>query len=248
MSLFDDLSLIALYNCDGDAVDYTGITGDATPVGAIFTSPGKLFSQSSLFDRIDDRWVIPAVGIDRDDEAFSVGGWLNFTNGIGNIEVVVACGTNAGGVGFDNLFNFHFRRNADGTVRFAIGKTAVWEAGLTTNSAVLTSAATDYHVIITYDGSKTFGGMNIYVDGSAQAVTSDGSFGAVSGIHDAWFFGNFQSFPAGLWYGGKQNQMIISNIEVSAASISALYNGGSGIDITSGGSGRKFFFFFGEED
>ena len=225
-------SLIAGYEADGDTVDATGISGDATASGATFTSPGKIYPQAAFFDKIDDHWDFPALGITQDSDPFSFSVQISFTGVPSTIEHFLVNSSAAGGGGRDNFYNVVFRRNTDGTMYFAIGKTAVWSAALSTNSALLTSADTYYNVVCTYDGSRTTGGMNIYFDDTLPAVTPSGAFGAVANAKDDWRFGRDNIDV--LQFGGKANQMLFWDREITAAEVSELYNGGAGLDIFAG--------------
>jgi len=223
MDLLD--GLIAGYNCDGDTVDFTGITGDATAIGSTFTTPGKIFDQAALHDGIDDRWVIPTTGINRDDKAFSFGGWNNFSNAVGNFEHMMNCG--AASASFTNKFNTYIRRQGDGKILFAIGKAQVWNALILSDDALLADSDTDFHVFATYDGSRTFDGMTLLFNGSEVTdFTELGSFGALADIYDDWLLGNEASLTFDM--AGKQNQMLLYDKEVPAANISYMYNSGNG--------------------
>jgi hypothetical protein len=221
--------LIARYNCDGTAVDETGITGDAVPSGATYTTPGKIFSQASLFDLVNDNWDIPATGINNDNEAFSCGGWNNFSNAPSSREAIVACGTGSGAGA--TKFQFNFVRSTTGGLHFQIGRSQAWSVNVNSNVNNMTSSGTDYHAFITYDGSRTTAGIKLYLDGvEVTDVTVIGSFSTAPVVNDDWYFGTDSADLFDL--GAKQNQMLIYNQVVSAADILAIYDAGvAGIDI-----------------
>lgn len=229
MALTD--GLIAGYNCDGDAVDFTGITGDATIVGATFTTPGfPLWTQAALFDQTDDYFNIPALGISEDSDPFTIVPWLNFTNVAGSTEFLFV---NQSVVA--NEFSVSIFRRTTGQIDFIIRKNGVWDVNLRSDANLLPSADVWYQPVVTYDGSRTFAGMKLYLAGThITAVTNQGgAFGASATATDNWLAGGTGGF--GSDFGGKGNQFLFYNRGITASEVSQLWNGGAGIDISAEG-------------
>lgn len=224
MDHFD--GLIAGYKCDGNTDDFSGNDRHATAVGSTFTSPGKIFAQAALHDGIDDYWNLPTIGINQDNQAFSIGGWNNFTNGI-STEMMITNGTSDGS--HAGKLTITLRRSGAGKIDFIISKTGFWSAFLRSDDVLIDLADTDYFIFATYDGSRTLAGMKIYFADSEVASTSIiGTFGTSAIAFDGWRFG--ADSIANQEMAGKQNQMLLYDKDVSAARILALYNDGDGLD------------------
>jgi hypothetical protein len=230
MSLLDNL--LVGYTCDGDALDFSGNNYNATPVGATFTSPGKVYNQAAYFDGLDDKWLIPNIGIINTNQPFSCGGWVRYDNASGTEHLI---GNGSSSPSHNGRYTVQLRRSGD-LVQFFISETGIWVAFLTTDAAHLGAADTDYHVFCTYDGSQTTAGMKIYVDGSVVATTPTGTFDSTPSNWDEWTIGTNASNTSDM--SGQTNQILVYDVEVSPAIISGLYNGGAGITLPPVGGGN----------
>lgn len=84
---------------------------------------------------------------------------------------------------------------------------------------------TNYHVVVTYDGSGSNSGIKIYIDGAlvGDSDTSSGSYTAMEAFTTPLNIGytNFNSF---LTYFGKMDGVGVWNKELSASEITSIFN------------------------
>ena len=92
--------------------------------------------------------------------------------------------------------------------------------------ATFTSTTEWYHIVSTYDGSRTNAGLKIYVNGSEAASTGANSMNA-----GAWT--NNADFKVGRSTDGHIDEVSVYNSELSATDITTLYNSGIPGDVTS---------------
>jgi len=90
-----------------------------------------------------------------------------------------------------------------------------------------------YHVVSTYDGSKTASGLKVYVNGDAsnQYNGSLGNYTGMtsnSGSFEIGRFGNGHSF-----FNGLIDEVAVFNSELSSSQVSDIYNSGSPTNISS---------------
>jgi len=86
-----------------------------------------------------------------------------------------------------------------------------------------------YHVVITYDGSSTADGVTVYVNGSpkTQYNVTDSLTGTIL-TGDPFRVGNYGPFYRYRNFDGFIDEMVVYDKELSAAEVSASYNGGAG--------------------
>jgi hypothetical protein len=119
------------------------------------------------------------------------------------------------------------------TIYFFFGAPGTDHITMTTNAAVLNT--TDWlHFVVTYDGTEVNTGMNIYIDGSAEASTG-GAYGTFAGktvdytlaklrlAGRHWGNSLFHRFP------GIEDEIGIWNVELDSGAVSDLYNSGNGV-------------------
>jgi len=92
--------------------------------------------------------------------------------------------------------------------------------------ATFTSTTEWYHIVSTYDGSRTNAGLKIYVNGSEAASTGANSMNA-----GAWT--NNADFKVGRSTDGHIDEVSVYNSELSATDVATIYNGGLPGDVTS---------------
>lgn len=92
-----------------------------------------------------------------------------------------------------------------------------------------------YNVVFTYDGSSSSSGINIYVNGVLQSVTSNdaGSYVAMHNLGDPLYIGAIEN-GAGTTneFDGHLSHMGIVGKELSSCEVIELHNDGSPVDIT----------------
>jgi hypothetical protein len=88
-----------------------------------------------------------------------------------------------------------------------------------------------HHVVYTYDGSSLASGVNIYVDGTLQAVTA-----SVDALVSSIFVDTDAEIATrdggNLLWEGELDEIGVHNIELTAAQASTIYNGGVPLDLT----------------
>lgn len=107
------------------------------------------------------------------------------------------------------------------------GTTQNGRIAITSNDTI--SLSTNVHLVFTYDGSATEGGMKIYINGAeATSYTSDssGSYSGMSGVNDPLTIGNrgFNRVVSANAYDGRQDGLGIWDKELTAAEVTAIYN------------------------
>jgi len=103
----------------------------------------------------------------------------------------------------------------------------------TRNSATLSTGAW-HHLVATYDGSKTVGGMKIYIDGSSQALTDISFGGTYAGMNNTAskvYIGGFAD--ASPSFNGIIDEVGIWSKVLTQAEVTSLYNSGSGLSYDS---------------
>jgi hypothetical protein len=144
---------------------------------------------------------------------------------MGNYEHMMGCGANS--AFFANKFFTYLRRTSDGKLEAAIGNATVFDVIIRSTDVLLPNADTDYYPFMTYDGSETFAGWKIYLDGLEITDRIEiRSFGTKPTDYDNWLLGNEASLTFDM--AGKQNQMLLYNKEVPAANIAYIHNSGAG--------------------
>ena len=93
-------------------------------------------------------------------------------------------------------------------------------------NATFTSTTEWYHIVSTYDGSRTNAGLKIYVNGSEAASTGANSMNA-----GAW--NNSADFKVGRSTDGHIDEVSVYNSELSATDVATIYNSGIPGDVTS---------------
>ena len=97
--------------------------------------------------------------------------------------------------------------------------------------STVASGNTWYHVGCTYDGSKSYTGIKLYLNGDLETSTSS----SISGSYSAYNNGGYQLVIGGLLYntntnlynpsGTLQDDVAIFNAELTASEMNAVYNG-----------------------
>ncbi len=170
------------------------------------------------FDGVDDYISVGPAHSKERTEAFSVSAWISMNSATPNTYFLgkTAADSTARGWAFYNrtsLFptglSFHL---ANDNNSFA-------------NSIVATAAAavilpsTLYHICMTYDGSSTAAGVNIYVDGVAQVVTPVNDNLTLTTL-------SLANLTLGENIDGEQTQTSLWDVELSAAEVLEIYNAG----------------------
>lgn len=95
------------------------------------------------------------------------------------------------------------------------------------------STGTWHHLVATYDGSETVGGINLYRAGGTITTTtsSGGTYTGMSSQQGALNIGRWQSNNS--FYNGLVDEVAIFDYELTSSQVSDIYNSGSPSDISS---------------
>lgn len=90
-----------------------------------------------------------------------------------------------------------------------------------------------YHLVCTYDGSNTAGGISLYRNGSASTTTnsSSGSYAGMPSTSETLKIGRFNL--NGSVMNGLVDEVAVFNYELTSSQVSDLYNSGEPADISS---------------
>lgn len=99
------------------------------------------------------------------------------------------------------------------------------------DSSVL-AVDTWHHVVATYDGSNTIGGINLYINGSLNN-NSTGTSGTLTSITSVESLKIGKYSTSSNMYSGKIDEVGIWDVELDSDAVSALYNSGSPISLSS---------------
>jgi hypothetical protein len=194
-----------------------------TPVVAV---PTWASTDSVDFDGTNDYLRVPTptgltFGNSSTDQPFSISAWVKMDSAL-SLQRFIAK---------ENGTSPEFVFGTSGTNKFFIG---LYDNGTTdrlvAEAANSLSAATWYHVVITYDGTGVFGGLSMYVNGSAASM-SDISGGSYVAMHDLGSDIYFGAWPTtGKYLDGKIAEVCFWDVELSSGNATSLYNSGSPID------------------
>ena len=114
------------------------------------------------------------------DQPYTISAWVNFdTSGTGDFFISIS----------ESLFVLGFRRLSSGRIGLRVDYNPTDNEERISNTSTV-SNGTWYHVLVTYDGSKTAANQSIYLDGSevSYSTTTDG-VGTQETIEGSWQVG-----------------------------------------------------------
>lgn len=159
------------------------------------------------------------------DEAFSFSFWIYPTESAANRFII----TKQTG----SVFEYQILRDTTGRIGFAIYTTGANYLYKYTNAGFAINNW--HHIVVTYDASKTIGGLLIYVNGVLQATTT-ASAGAYTGMPvntGNFCIGNFGHDPVNAsGFRGKIDSVTVFPSAIAQAQIDLLYNSGNGVALT----------------
>jgi surface protein len=222
--------LVASYDFDINFTDYTGNnpltpSGTTPPVAGV---AGGIVSNCAEFNSSGD-YTLAADSNDFsftdgvNDLPFSVSFWANFT------------GYNASGSGGawflskrDTSTNEEYQimsyQNELAFVLFSGGGSTNF---LNARIAYPPPIGSWHHYTFTYDGSATFAGLKIYIDGVSQSLTNNSSgtyTGMINGTQDVNIGSRSWQPSAGSFHGKMDEYHIWKNRELTPAEVTDIYN------------------------
>lgn len=216
----------------------TDETGNSTPVGTGLTYTTGIYSGSANeaidFNADTDKISIPDAADlsfgdgSSTDSAFSLSLALNWSTDSDNSTATLFMkrGDNGGGTATANaeyqvaihqtLDEIRVRLFDNGTTRL-LGR----------DGTTALSKSTNYHVVVTYDGSSTESGIKIYIDGTEESSYTSASAGTYLAMHD--LSSNLYIGSAGYLFDseeflGKMSGIGVWDKELSAAEVAVIYD------------------------
>jgi len=206
-----------------DGSNWRGYNNDGINFGAN--------TKSFAPDGTDDLLTVANSGVftfgdGTNDSPFSMSTWIRTasspTSGDGTRFITQA---DPSGSGIGVLFSIN-----NGTSKFELQIRDSSNNWIGIDSTVA-SGSTWYHVGCTYDGSKSYTGIKLYLNGNLETSTSNIS----SGSYSAYLNGGYQLVIGGLLYntttnkynpsGTLQDDVAIFNTELTATEMTGVYNG-----------------------
>jgi len=199
------------------------------------STASELLNEYSLeFDGSNDRCVIG----DDDIFSFTTGG-VDEPFSFSLWAKISGSGSNQGLIGKDAATGVEYIIALDSSDKVLF---RLYDADTTNNYIqVLTDAAlatgTWIHIVCTYDGSETQGGLTIYTNGVAPGQTA-----STTGSYTHGMDNTIAALSYAVWdrdrsfFGGHLDELSCWDIELSAAQVTSLYNSGKPTDLA-GSSG-----------
>ena len=213
-------NLVASYNFDADFTDYTGNHPLTSSGNVTAGTAGGVVSNCSDFGGTLSDFL---EALDSDD--------FSFTDGVSDLPFSVSMWLN-----FDVVANSWFfdKRGTSpndeyqityysGSFAIALASQGGFAAYLNATYAITPVVGTWYHLTWTYDGSGTFAGIKLYIDGVSQALTNI-SVGTYVGMSNGTAVARFGKFTDGSPFNGKMDETHIwKNRELTAAEVTDIY-------------------------
>ena len=181
---------------------------------------------SSAFDGVDayvdcgDSSVF-TFGDGTTDSPFSISSWIRFNSvGSGNTGIIGKDSNSS-----DREYQIYMTAN---NLRFRLYDESTG-GSITKQLSDLPNASEWYHLCCTYDGSGSNTGMKIYLNSAVPASSSsaNGSYTAMENTASPLTIGRVANADVN----GNMDEVALFDIELSAAQIVAIYNGGSPTNI-----------------
>lgn len=206
--------------------DYSNSNGAILNYGATLLGTGVNNTHALLFDGVDDLVRIPdsdllSFGNSSKDNPFSISMWMS-----GNIG-----GISKGGI--DTIPTYRYTEYAFGLVSSPISNKGLYfrikdndsnaEVYIKANVTNLDSSKLN-HFVATYDGSGSYGGMKIYINGnSAQIILNSSSSGYVAMDNTATSL-NLGQVESGKFINGTLDEVKIFNRSLTTEDVYKLYS------------------------
>jgi len=207
--------------------------GNTLSGGIVPAAAAASFSNTKSidFDGVDDYVDLGdsdvfSFGDGSDDSAFSISLWYKMSD-VTSAALIAKTGT----VSAEREWYLNFGSNDKiyfGCLDESVGKPIyIYSSYLTSTEGSWT------HLVVTYDGSEHPSGQKMYINGSAVSVTEkdNATYVAMENTaYDVWI-GGYQALSK--YATGNIDEVAIFNAELSAAEVTAVYNGGAPTDLSS---------------
>lgn len=211
-------SIISGYNLDANANDNTGTNnGTATAVSYVSgqVSNAADFDGSTSYIDIPDAANL-SFGDGSTDSPFSISFGVKFDSTASCYLIAKRQSPD------DKEYQIDLLSGTLRVILFDQSSGGTLNAGFTPSF----STATWYHVVMTYDGSSTFGGINFYIDGSAQSLSdsSAGSYTAMENLTSQVRLGAKPFVLTDSILDGQLDEVYFWDKELSAAEVTEIYD------------------------
>ena len=195
----------------------TNLTGTAS-------APSFSNTYSTEYDGIDDYVEVAdsdnlSFGNGTTDSPFSISAWIKPTSA--PFRIVFKWGT--------STQEYYFQIAGGGKLQLIL-QDGVAYIGKNANTTI--SLNTWNHVLITYDGSSSANGINLYLNGNNDNFNNitSGTYTAMSNTTEPFLIGRYEGGSSSL---GKIDEVAIFNAELSASDVSIIYGTGTPTDLSS---------------
>lgn len=233
-------NLIATWSLDESSGNATDASGNGhTLTNNNVTYGTGLINNGAIFNSTTDS-LVASTGTDFDFErtqAFSVQAWCNWTSLANNPYIMGHINPSA------NFNGWSLQADTIGELNFNIANNGAGTNILymrTSSTAVATGGW--YHIVVTYDGSSTPGGVHIYVNTVDIGLTT--IFNTLSAT--ALYTGPFQLGSRegnSINFAGTMDIAAVWNRVLTSGEVSTLYNAGAGVQYPFGVSSVNSNFF-----
>jgi hypothetical protein len=219
-SKFFDYSLVALWHLNGDAVDSSGNGNNGTVNGATSTS-GLWDTDAYAFDG-DSIVVENSSSLEfLPTDSFSISLWVNTTS-TSSAGIISKMNTSQSFRGYDLFFN------SNGVITTHIIDS--WNtSALRKGSNNVVNDGKWNHILMSYDGSKSIDGIEIYINGSKESsnlsyeVDNGSSMSSINPTSDFRIGGRSTGSNLSSPFNGKIEEVIIWNKELTEKEVEELF-------------------------
>jgi len=203
------------------AVNNTIGFGQGAKIGGSSFSNTKSIELDGIDDFVDMGNTLDFTNTD----AFSISCWFKRTrNGVSEFLISKQDST-SNSRGYTLLIPFD-----DNKVTVVIRNNTASSGRLIVDCATAITNTNWHHIVMTYDGSSSVGGINLYLDGNNDTGVTSGTLSAT--------ISNSASFEIGAKNGGNEfsgnlDEVSVFNSELSASDVTTIYNSGVPNDIAS---------------
>jgi hypothetical protein len=210
--------LLAYYTADNTPNDALGTYNGTLVNGATYGT--GIINQGFSLDGVND-YVDFGNVLDFDGSApLSISAWVNINSGTGNKSILSKMNSSSPNDGYQFWVS-------NRSLQFAICSNINTDAVYVYSTSNAVPLSTWCHCVVTYDGSKTAAGVNLYIDGSVNNIiftdnftgTSANSYSANIGARSGT--NNF--------FNGLVDEVATWNRELTASEVTELYNSGAGL-------------------
>ena len=209
-----------------NTIDFGEVCADSYSPETNLTGTGTGFSntQSIELDGIDDYVEVAdadnlSFGNGSTDSPFSISAWIKPTSA--PFRIVFKWGT--------STQEYYFQIAGGGKLQLKLQNGSAY-IGKNANTTITLN--TWHHVSITYDGSSSANGINVYLNSNNDNFNNitSGTYTAMSNTTEPFLIGRYAGGSSSL---GKIDEVAIFDVELSSTEVTNIYNSGVPNDISS---------------